>query len=32
MDLLPVDLLAQISGEELKDFTKPRLNELSARI
>src|SRR5918996_156509 len=32
MDLLPVDLLAQISGEELKQFTKPRVNELSARI
>src|ERR687891_1804831 len=32
MDLLPVDLLAQISGEELKEFTRPQLNELGARI
>ncbi len=32
MDLLPIDVLALINGEELKEFTKPRLNDLSARI
>jgi ammonium transporter, Amt family len=32
MDLLPVDLLALINSEELKDFTRPQLNELGARI